>query len=312
LVIGDVILDEYQFIRPVGKASKSASITSLKLHSELYAGGVLAVANHIADFVRKVTLITTTGINDGHDYLPFIREHLHQNVDLQCFQMTDRPTALKRRFVDDLFGHKLFEVCELDDRVPPVQTQHALVQTVKAFESCDLAVVADFGHGLIQDELIQTLCSLNTYLCINAQTNSTNKGFNLLTKYPRCDYFSIDKEEARLATHSRFMEIVEIQAALMRLTKARISSVTLGVNGTIVQQEGKTSEAPILNDDVVDTIGAGDAYLSITSLLARQGAPIEEIAFIGNCVGAQAVKIIGNKSYIEKTGLLKFIKALMA
>jgi sugar/nucleoside kinase (ribokinase family) len=70
--------------------------------------------------------------------------------------------------------------------------------------------------------------------------------------------------------------------------------------------------APILNSDVVDTIGAGDAYLSITGLLARQGAPAHEIAFIGNAVGAMAVKILGNKSYIEKTPLLKYIKALLA
>jgi sugar/nucleoside kinase (ribokinase family) len=177
----------------------------------------------------------------------------------------------------------------------------------------EMTMVADFGHGMISDDIMELLCSQETYLSVNTQTNSTNKGFNLLTKYPRCDYFSIDKEEARLALHSRFGDIGEIQNALMQATQARISSITLGVHGTSVQNKGDAPvTAPILNTDIIDTIGAGDAYLSVTSLLARQGAPAEEIAFIGNAVGAMAVKILGNKSYIEKTALLKFLKALLA
>jgi sugar/nucleoside kinase (ribokinase family) len=207
----------------------------------------------------------------------------------------------------------LFEVCELDDHAPSNDVSRKLCEAVIAHSSADMTMVADFGHGLIHDELMKTICGLDTFLSVNAQTNSTNKGFNLLTKYPRCDYFSIDKEEARLATHSRFGDIAEIQADLMRRTKAKVSSITLGVNGTMVQRIGiPPVTAPILNNDVVDTIGAGDAYLSITSLLARQGASAEEIAFVGNAVGAMAVRILGNKSYIEKTSLLKYLKALLA
>jgi sugar/nucleoside kinase (ribokinase family) len=67
-----------------------------------------------------------------------------------------------------------------------------------------------------------------------------------------------------------------------------------------------------LSREIVDTIGAGDAYLSVTSLLAKHGATTDEIAFIGNAVGAMAVKILGNKSYIEKPALLKYIKTLLS
>jgi bifunctional ADP-heptose synthase (sugar kinase/adenylyltransferase) len=313
LVVGDVIIDEYQFIRPVGKASKSSSITSIKQHRELYAGGVLAVANHIADFVETVTLVTTCGLNDGFDYLPFIEEHLHPRVQLSYVRTIDRPTTLKRRFVDDLFGHKLFEVCEINEEPPAQHITEELRKLVHRHGTADMTMVADFGHGLIQEDLLNTLCALDTFLCVNAQTNSTNKGFNLLTKYPRCDYFSIDKEEARLAMHSRFGDIDHIQDELMKQTQAQLSSITLGVNGTMVKRKGELPVmAPILNTDIVDTIGAGDAYLSITGLLARQGATSEEIAFVGNAVGAMAVKILGNKTHIHKTGLLKYIKALLS
>ena len=69
--------------------------------------------------------------------------------------------------------------------------------------------------------------------------------------------------------------------------------------------------APVLSNEIVDTIGAGDAYLAITSLLAKNGNPPDEIAFIGNAIGAMAVQILGNKSFIEKIPLLKYIRTLL-
>ncbi len=56
LVIGDIILDEYQFVLPLGKSSKAPNITAKSLNSELYAGGSLAVANHISDFVKNASI----------------------------------------------------------------------------------------------------------------------------------------------------------------------------------------------------------------------------------------------------------------
>jgi sugar/nucleoside kinase (ribokinase family) len=149
---------------------------------------------------------------------------------------------------------------------------------------------------------------------VNAQTNSANRGFNLLTKYPRCDYFSIDREEARLATHDKEGDIQQIHRRLMEATRAACGAITLGVEGSLVRRRGQEgcAHAPVLSREIVDTTGAGDAFLSITSLLARAGAAPEEIAFIGNAVGAMAVKVLGNKSSIKKIPLLKYIKTLLA
>lgn len=116
-----------------------------------------------------------------------------------------------------------------------------------------------------------------------------------------------------MALHDKFGEISVIQNQLNKLTKSKLSSVTLGVNGTsVMDDKGKYITAPIFNTNVVDTIGAGDAYLSITALLAENGASKEELAFVGNAVGSMAVKILGNKSYIKRTDLIKYIKTLLA
>jgi bifunctional ADP-heptose synthase (sugar kinase/adenylyltransferase) len=314
LVVGDIILDEYQFVKPVGKASKSPTITAVQGKTELYAGGVLAVANHIADFVDEVILVATHGKNRQADYKEFIKSNLHPKVKWLAIETPNRPTVLKSRIVDRVFRHKLFEVMEIKDKPISEETEKQLIEGIeKHIKEVDLCLVADFGHGVLSPGVVDTLESNDTYLAVNAQTNSANLGYNLLTKYKACDYFSIDKAEAHLALHDKFGDIQQIQLELNRLTDSQLSSITLGVNGTsVMTSTGDRVSAPIFNTDVVDTIGAGDAYLSITSLLAKNKCSKEEIAFVGNAVGAMAVKIIGNKSYIRRTDLLKYIKTLLA
>lgn len=315
LVIGDIILDEYQFVLPVGKSSKSPTITSKILDREIYAGGVLAVANHIADFVSEVKLVSTYGINSGTNYLSFIEEKLHSKINFSGIFTPDRPTVLKRRFIDRVFKHKLFEVMEIDDKPLPKEQKEKLGLEIKNnINNFDLIVVADFGHGLIDNDIIQCFSNTGKFLSVNTQTNGANTGFNFLTKYPTCDYFAIDKEESRLATHDKNSPIEIIVTDLVKRVNATLGAITLGVDGSLLcnRSSGQVITAPILSHEVVDTIGAGDAFLSITSLLARNNNSIEEIAFIGNAVGAMAVKILGNKSYIKKVPLLKYLKTLLS
>lgn len=315
LVIGDIILDEYQFVRPLGKSSKSATITAQRKNTEIYAGGVLAVANHVADFVESVDLVANYGLNQDIDYKEFIEENLHSHVTFHPVFTPKRPTTLKRRFVDSVFNHKLFEIYEYDDAPLDAEEWDQIKGKIDALAgNYDMILVADFGHGLLDKKLVEYISGLPTFLCVNSQTNSGNLGFNLLTKYPRCDYFSIDKNEAHLAYHDKFENIVTIQKYLMAQSKAQIGAITLGRNGCVVRstEEARSVQAPILSNEVVDTIGAGDAFLAVTSMLACVGGSIEEISFVGNAVGAMAVRILGNKTFIEKAPLLKYIKTLLS
>lgn len=314
LVIGDVILDEYIFVDPLGKASKSATITAKRLDDELYAGGVLAVANHISNFVSEVKLIASYGENFGHNYLNLIKNKLNPNVEFAGIYTEDRPTVLKRRYVDKTFKNKLFEIIEIEDSPLPDNIKSAICKELDdAKRKYDLIVVSDFGHGLIDNGIVDHLINTGIFLSVNAQTNSANKGFNLLTKYPKCDYFSIDENESRLATHDKYSDINILFQQLLGKTKAQKAAITLGTKGCIAAEAGTGHiiKSPVMSSEIVDTIGAGDAFLSITSLMAKNGNSPEEIAFVGNAVGAMAVRILGNKSFIEKVPLLKFIKTLL-
>jgi len=63
--------------------------------------------------------------------------------------------------------------------------------------------------------------------------------------------------------------------------------------------------------DVVDRVGAGDTLFAVAAMAARLEAPAEIIAFLGNVVGAEAVRTIGNLRPVDPLGVKKHITAIL-
>lgn len=311
LVIGDAIIDQYHYCKAIGKSSKSSNLSSRFLYDETYAGGALAVANHVAGFCQDVHLVSVLGAADSYE--AFIREHLKANVTPHFVLRPDAPTVVKRRFVDPFLLSKMFEVCYVDDAPLPLAAQEALRTHLQdVLPHYDLVLVADFGHGLLDPRTIRLLTEQASYLALNTQTNSLNQGFNLITNYPRADYVCIDEGEMRLAARERFAPVADLIPTLAERLHARSINVTLGTEGSLsyTLADGMTA-VPVFSNEVIDSIGAGDAYLAITSPCVAAGFPADLVGFIGNCVGALAVRIVGNKESVEPTVLYKFITTLL-
>ncbi|MBI4445900.1 MAG: adenylyltransferase/cytidyltransferase family protein [Acidobacteria bacterium] len=311
LLIGDTIIDEYHYCSPMGKSPKENVIATKYLSEEVFAGGILAAANHLASLCNRVHLVTCLGERDSRE--EFVRSHLKPNVDAAIFFRPDSPTVVKRRFVEPNYTRKLFEVSFLDEDATPLPVHHPLCEYVKRIVlNYDAVLVGDFGHGLFGPDLINSICQQAKFLAINVQTNSANTGYNLITKYPRADYICIDAPEARLALQDRTSTLEEIIRTLTNRLNSQCMAVTQGNHGCLVysRREG-FFKIPALNRNVVDTVGAGDAFYSITSPCVASGMPMEQVGLLGNAAGALKVSIVGNRSAIEKVALLKFITALM-
>src|SRR5260370_25804275 len=77
--------------------------------------------------------------------------------------------------------------------------------------------------------------------------------------------------------------------------------ITHGKNGCVTHQRGgATHTIPALARNVVDTVGAGDAFLAVTAPLVAAGGSMDRVGFIGNVVGALKVEIVGHRRSIEK------------
>ncbi|MCJ7654771.1 MAG: PfkB family carbohydrate kinase, partial [Dehalococcoidia bacterium] len=99
---------------------------------------------------------------------------------------------------------------------------------------------------------------------------------------------------------------------IVKELKCNRIAITRGPHGSLTYAtEDGFFEIPALSEEVVDRVGAGDAYLSITSPCVAAGNPMEMVGFIGNAVGALKVRIVCNRASVEPVPLSKFITALL-
>jgi rfaE bifunctional protein nucleotidyltransferase chain/domain len=311
LVVGDAIIDEYQYVLPMGKSQKENIIATRYQDHEVFAGGVFAAANHVASFCAEVDVVTSLGAR--HSFEEAVRGQLLPNVRLHNVMRPGAPTTRKRRFVDPSYMRKLFEVYYIDDDPFPAEMQKRIDGVIAEIASeVDVVIVTDFGHGLLGSSSIELLSRTAPFLAVNCQSNSANLGFNLITKYPRSDYVCIDAPEARLATADRTSPIGEVARRLETLIGCPKMIITQGKHGCVTYERGGVVHTiPAFAKNVIDTVGAGDAFLSVTSPLVAAGGPLHQIGFIGNVVGALKVEIVGHRRSIEKPDLVKAITGLL-
>ena len=312
LIIGDAIIDEYHYVLPMGKSAKENMIATRFQDHEQFAGGVFASANHLASFCDHVEVITCLGGRD--DYRKFLRDRVKPNVKLNYVMRPDAPTTRKRRFVDPSYMRKLFEVYFMDDepltRGPQAELNDMISDRIRDF---DVVIVNDFGHGMLGRQTVDLMCEKAHFLGVNTQSNAANIGYNLIHKYPRADFVCIDAPEARLAVTDKLSPIEEVIGKLLP-QKIQCSKfiVTHGKHGCMTHERGDIVHTiPAVTKTVVDTVGAGDAFLSVTAPLVAMGAPLHEVGFIGNIIGALKVAIVGHQKSVEKVDVLKSLKALL-
>lgn len=310
VLVGDSIIDEYVYVSALGKPSKEHMVSTLYEDRELFAGGVIAAANHVAGFCREVEVVTALGGNDSHEAV--VREGLRPNVTLHAVRVEGRPTTRKTRFLSDL--RKLFEIYTMDDTPFESSVRAEVDRLVR--ERCagaDVTIVTDFGHGMIAGSTVKAMRDSAKFIAVNAQTNSGNQGFNLVTKYSHADYVCIDAPEARLAVTDKFSDI---EAVITDGLAARIDCknfiITNGAHGCFAYVGGgKPIHVPAFTKTVVDTIGAGDAFFAVTSPLVAAGGSIEDVAIVGNATGAIKVGIVGHRNFVDRPPVLKYLTALL-
>ncbi len=311
LVIGEAIIDEYQYTSAIGKSSKEPMLAVKHLNTEKFAGGVLAVANHVASFCDRVSVLTSLGAKNSHE--SFVRKKLLKNVKPILITRPDAPTIVKRRFVEKYFFTKMLTIYEMDEGPGPaayVKKLHAALE--RETKRYDVVIVTDFGHGLLDKKAIKIITKNSKFLAVNTQSNAGNVGYHTVSRYPRADYFCVAENEIRLETRDRTGDVKKMVREVAKKLKAQNFTVTRGKSGSLCYSRSEgVSEVPALAGRVVDRMGAGDAFFAVTSLCVAGKMPSEIVGFVGNAVGARAVATVGHRSFIERVPLYKHIEVLL-
>ncbi|MCJ8330587.1 MAG: adenylyltransferase/cytidyltransferase family protein [Lentisphaeria bacterium] len=309
LVIGETIIDEYQYCQTMGKSGKEPILAALYETTEKSTGGVIAVANHLSQFVIEVDLLTVLGELNSHE--DFINDKLSDNINATFIIQAQAPTIIKRRFIESSNIQKLFEIYEMNEGFNDETSQKLFDKVSEVVADYDLVIVVDYGHYMIDNRLVELLSEKSRFLAINTQKNAGNHGFNTVSKYPRADFISISEHELRLDARNKSDSLETLIKNTAKQLSCKKIIVTRGREGIIFYDDGEFQYSPAFLSKGKDRVGAGDAVFAISSLLAEKNTDTNIISLTGNLIGAQAIEIMGNTSSINKIALLKQLTHLL-
>ena len=310
LVVGETIVDEYVYCDQMGKSAKDPVLAMRYSSTETFAGGILAVANHLAAFCKSVEVVTYLGARDARE--AFVRAGLKPNVTLHAIVKADAPTIVKRRYVEATLLTKLFEVYVINDEDLEDEEEAALCSLLaERVGKADAVVVADFGHGLLTPPAKAVLAERARFLAVNTQINAANIRFHAISSYPRADFVCINEGELRLDARRRDGTVADLVHNLASKLDCTRFLVTRGRSGVEYFDGEAAFASPALATNVVDRIGSGDAVLAVTSACLAAGMPPEMVAFVANVIGAQMVQVMGNRSSTERVATIKFVESLL-
>lgn len=311
LVLGEAIIDDYQYCVSIGKSGKEPILATRYVSSERFAGGILAVANHVASFTENVSMLTCLGTDDSQE--DFVRQSLNPRIRPHFLYMKDAPTIVKRRFVETYPLQKLFEVYFMNgDQGDPELMRSLCERLEELLPRCNLVVVNDYGHGMLGPEAVDLLCDKAPFLAVNTQVNAANHGFNTISKYRRADYVAVSETELRLDARSRSRRLRDVVEEASRRLSCDRMVITQGQRGSLCYSRTEGFfEVPAFTSRIVNRVGAGDAVFAVTALCLVQKAPMELTGVIGNAVGAEAVMTVGNRKAIDHVLLCKHLTSLL-
>ncbi len=314
LVVGDVIIDRYTYCSVQGMMSKDTGYSARLNSSEEYLGGALAVARHLATFTEHVTVMSIIG--DEKNMRLGIFDALADKMQLNLEYSHVFPTIVKHRYLTRNQKReeyrKILAVNNIPEKAGYEEDTYARFKEKLKERTGDYDAVflCDFGHGLMDREVMDILQEKARYLVLNCQANSTNMGLNVITKYHRADAFSLDQKELKLA----FPEHVQEEKLSLQKLAGHLKGngwLTRGAEGAYGISGQDIHEAPAFTLSVKDTIGAGDAFLAMAGIFTAAGASAEVGTFMGNIGGALGANIVGNKEAVEKVNVLKYASTLM-
>lgn len=312
LLIGDAIIDEYIFSEVTGKSSKDPVLVAKENNRVRYIGGILSMARLIGNFVKKTTLITTLG-NNKND-LKFIKKNLGKKIDPKFIIKKNSPTVNKIRIIDEYSKKKLLGLYKYENK------KHSKIENKKILEyfknkkkDINQILVTDFGHGMINKELIQKISNFKIFKSLNAQLNSSNQSDFRFDKYKKTNLLILNIGELRRELREENQSIFYMAKKMRKKIQCNYMVVTLGNKGSYLINFKKNNIifCPPFGRKVIDNIGAGDVMHSIISICLNSKIEEDLSLFISSVAAASSVENLGNSNIITKIGLLRSIKYLL-
>lgn len=289
LLIGDVIIDIYNHCNTAGQALYANVPEVEETKSSISFGGNGLVASNILELGGNLTFLSVIGDDDDARYY---NAFVHPKLKKIFLVDKTRKTTVKRRWYAG--KRALLQVNKVDNHnISPALEKKIIKQINLHAKNADVIVVMDPQHGLMTKSFIKHLKKIshkfNKPMYVDAQISHKKSNHHL---YAGVDCMFLNEKETK-AIYPKFNVKNPKQSLLAIIKKLKLKSVVvkLGSRGSVAIFDGQYIKSAPHKVKVIDTCGAGDAYLAAFSLGDRDN-PIESLR-IANIWGALSTTIHG-------------------
>ena len=236
-----------------------------------------------------------------------------EGVRLVTIDESDLSLPTKERYLSSFMKEKLFECSSIKSSELQKADLSAFSSKIQRLaKDKDIVFNMNFGHGLWDNPTFKPV-KCDALNIGNVQTNSENFGFNRFDRYLGFfDSVVIDQREARLAVGNRFLSNYELYFQALKMLKGRRLVLTLGNAGSLASNEkGELIHCPTYANEVVDTVGSGDAYFAVMGLCNLLSVPMAPSLLTATVFAGIHAGGLGNSLKITKGTLLKNVEYLI-
>ncbi len=310
LIIGEPIVDIHCNVKVLGKSQKSNVVSTNFLKNEEYGGGTILISNFLKNFFTNVDLLTF--INKGNNKI--FKKHLNQKINLQTINSKNEKIIQKKRFVDHYSKYKLFQINENEKYELSENDQKSYINKLKKISrKYSQLIVFDYGYGHMFKDNINYLKKFSSILNINCQTNSSNFGYNLISKYKSGNIVSIDETEFRLTVKDKTEKILTLIKENKKLINCfKIFIITMGTKGCYVCSKNGVYFIPTVFKNTFDTTGCGDIFFaSFIFFNSLNYFTLPETALFSHIAAGMHANSAGNKNSINKDNFFQIIQTII-
>lgn len=280
LVVGDIILDKYIYCS-VNRYSKEVNVPILDiLNTNYHIGGAGNVCNNIKNLGFNCTIATIVGDDDiSIKVLELLQEN---KLDYIIEHEKSRITTVKTRLYTNIKQVVRFDS---ETREPIMsETENKLYNAIeKDITKYNSIIISDYGKGCITTTLCKKIIQLANKYNINCLIDSKTSD---ISKLKCCTLYKPNRQEFEKLTNIKVKNTdddifnTEIKLLTKRL-ESKYLLVTLDSLGFVLYNAEndkkysvlsttklkKITQNEYINNNTIDTCGAGDTVISILTLL---------------------------------------------
>ncbi|WP_196138482.1 PfkB family carbohydrate kinase [Aliikangiella sp. G2MR2-5] len=310
LVVGDLISDLYISCEDMGLASESPMLSVRPVREERYVGGAGLIALQLAQLGAKVIFLTAVN-KDSPDVCMAVDILEAGGVEVEVLHCCRREIYLKKRYVAQ--NQKLLKV-DYGSPMPltPAESQEFIYKLNDLTEGVEAVVGTDFGYGLFSQCLLSELSTIGDKKKLYFDVSSRASSNLRKVKNTRC--VMPTETEIRAAYGDFESGLSNLAARYFNETDGEQIAITLGEKGVVYFENNeqdhplRTEYLPSLASMVIDTVGAGDAFLSgfVLADLVNENA-FSMGFYFGSCLSAMHLSKMANspESLIQLEEFLK-------